>query len=147
MKYLFWAFIALVYVFLLAPIVFVVVGSFGGASMLVFPPEQFTLQWYSRISQPLIDALWVSLTAGAITTVIAVLLGTGIAMAISRGRRSYGETLKLISIAPIAVPSLAIGIALYHCAMLFWDFTGIQYAGTLAGVVIGHVVIALLSVR
>jgi putative spermidine/putrescine transport system permease protein len=143
MKFLYGAFIAAVYAFLLAPILFVVISSFGGDSILTFPPTELTLHWYSQISQPLLDSLWISLIAASFTVVISVFLGTGIALAISRGNRTYGETLKLVSIAPLAVPSLAIGIALYHCAMLFWDFTGVQFAGTITGVIIGHVVIAL----
>ncbi len=39
-----------VFIFLLAPIVFVVGASFGRSALLTFPPTGLTLEWYGRIS-------------------------------------------------------------------------------------------------
>ena len=44
----FLALIALLYVFLIAPIVIVVVASLNAGRFLVFPPEGLSLQWYVK---------------------------------------------------------------------------------------------------
>jgi putative spermidine/putrescine transport system permease protein len=143
MVYLYRTFIALVYLFILAPIIFVVMSSFGGAAILSFPPTELTLRWYESISGTLVDGLVTSLIIAGTTVLLAVLLGTGIALAIARGRGSYPQLLKTITVAPLAMPHLAIGIALFHASLLIWDQTGMQLAGSRAGLIIAHLVIAM----
>ena len=51
--------------------------------------------------------------------------------------------IRAVSIAPLSVPHLAIGVALYQTTMLFWDLSGVTLAGTFWGLVLGQSVIAL----
>ncbi len=143
MKIVFRIFVVLVYIFLMAPVVFVVLTSFSDSPLLAFPPTAFTFRWYGQISDDFINALEVSLLAGLATLVISVLLGTGIALAIARGRGRLTRVLNVVSVAPLSVPHLAIGVALYQTFLLQWDITSIEVVGTFAGLVAGHVVIAL----
>ncbi|HEX5326050.1 MAG TPA: ABC transporter permease [Acetobacteraceae bacterium] len=132
-----------IYLFLLAPLLFVVISSVGDAAMLAFPPRSLTLRWYRQISPELLDSLRVSLQAAAATTAITTVLGVWMALAIARGRGAFAGLLKAVSTAPLSVPHLAIGVALYQATMLSWDFSGVQLAGTFWGLVLGHSVIAL----
>lgn len=143
MRALFRLLILAIYLFLMAPLIFVVISSFGDAAMLAFPPRSFSLRWYGQISPELLEALWVSLQAAAATAATATLLGVWIAFAIARGRGAFPGLLKALSIAPLSVPHLAIGVALYQATMLSWDFSGVQLAGTFWGLVLGQSVIAL----
>jgi len=143
MRALFLALIAAIYLFLMAPFLFVALSSIGDSAMLAFPPRSFTLRWYGEISPQLVDALKVSLTAAAATMVLASALGIWMALAIARGRGAFAGFLRTVSIAPLSVPHLAIGIALYQAVLVFWDFSGVTLAGTLPGLVLGHSAIAL----
>lgn len=143
MRVLFRILIVSIYIFLMAPFLFIVISSVGDSAMLSFPPRSFTLHWYGQISPQLVDALWVSLQAAATTTVITSGLGLWIALAIARRRGLFVSFLKLVSIAPLSVPHLAIGIALYQAALLLWDFSGVTLAGTFPGLVLGHSAIAI----
>jgi putative spermidine/putrescine transport system permease protein len=142
-KIAFGAILVLVYAFLMAPIAFVVLSSFGDSALLAFPPTQFTLQWYSRIPAEFVASLETSLAAAGITVVLAILFGTGIALTISRGQGRLTQALGIVAMAPLSMPHLAIGIALYEIFLLQWDLTGLELAGSFAGLVAGHLVIAL----
>jgi putative spermidine/putrescine transport system permease protein len=143
MRILFGLLILSIFLFLLAPLAFVVISSFGDAAMLVFPPSSFTLKWYGLLSGKLADALEVSLEAAAASALISTVLGVWAGLAIARGRGAFVAFLKALSIAPLAVPHLAIGIALYQSAMLAWDVSGLELAGSFSGLVLGHSVIAM----
>lgn len=143
MKVLFRAIVALIYVFLLAPLVFVVISSLGRQAILAFPPDSISFAWYDEISPQLLDSLWISLEAAAAVTVVSSALGIWIALAIARSDTAFARFLRILSIAPLSVPHLAIGIALYQTTMLFWDATGITLAGNFWGLVLGQSVIAL----
>jgi putative spermidine/putrescine transport system permease protein len=142
-KTLFGLLILAIYLFLMAPLIFVAISSVGSAAMLAFPPRELTLHWYGQISPELLDSLWISLRAATATTLICTTLGIWIALAIARGRRPVAGLLRFVSIAPLSVPHLAIGIALYQTAQLSWDFSGLEIAGTFWGLVFGHCVIAM----
>ncbi len=127
----------------MAPFLFVAISSVGDSAMLSFPPQSFTLHWYGQISGKLVDALRVSLLAAAATMAIASAFGLWVALAIARGRGAFAGALRVLSIAPLSVPHLAIGIALYQAVLLLWDFSGVTLAGTFPGLVLGHSAIAL----
>jgi putative spermidine/putrescine transport system permease protein len=135
--------IVCIYIFLMAPFLFVAISSIGDSAMLSFPPHSFTLQWYERMSPKLVDALKTSLLAATATMAIASSLGLWMALAIARGRGAFVNFLKAASIAPLSVPHLAIGIALYQAVLLLWDYSGVTLAGTFPGLVLGHSAIAL----
>jgi putative spermidine/putrescine transport system permease protein len=143
MRALFLLLIAAIYVFLLAPFLFVAMSSVGDAAMLSFPPRSFTLRWYGQISPQLVAALWTSLVAATVTMAISSALGLWMALAIARGRGAFARVLRVAAITPLSVPHLAIGIALYQAALLLWDVSGVTLAGTLPGLVLGHSAIAL----
>lgn len=135
--------VALVFVFLLLPIASVVVSSFSASPMLAFPPRALTFEWYGKIPKEFVDALKVSLIAATATAVVATLAGVGIGLAIARGRNRGKAALNAVSVAPLTVPHLVMGIALYHTSLFVWDVTGVEIMETMAGLVLAHVVIAV----
>jgi putative spermidine/putrescine transport system permease protein len=130
--------VAAVIVFLMLPIVFVVFSSFGASSLMTFPPKSFSLHWYEAIPSDYYESLRVSLVVAFSTAVIAAITGTGTALAISRGRFAGTKALATFNLAPLMVPSLVIAVALFQFTGIFFDWTGIDLVGTLAGLVIGH---------
>ena len=69
--------IAIIYAFLLMPILLVVVNSFNASELLTFPPEGFSLRWYRAFadSDSFVEAFKFSLTLAAESPVIATLIG------------------------------------------------------------------------
>ena len=79
-----------------------------------WPPPGFTLKWLSVTwNRPDVwAALKLSVSVASLSTVIALLLGTLCAAAISRSRFFGRETISLLVILPIALPGIITGIAL-----------------------------------
>jgi spermidine/putrescine transport system permease protein len=107
------AYTALVYVFLYAPIVILVIFSFNAARRTA-TWEGFTLQWYARLAEnPLIrQAVINSLKVAAVATVIATVMGAMAGLALARyrfrGRLATGILLYL----PLVIPEIVLAAAL-----------------------------------
>jgi putative spermidine/putrescine transport system permease protein len=79
-----------------------------------WPPPGLTLQWFAVTwNRPDVwQALWLSVRVAAISTAVALVLGTLCAAAVSRGRFFGREVISLLVILPIALPGIITGIAL-----------------------------------
>lgn len=79
-----------------------------------WPPPGFTLKWLGITwNRPDVwEALWLSVRVAAIATLIAMVLGTLCAAAVSRWKFFGRETISLLVILPIALPGIITGIAL-----------------------------------
>jgi len=79
-----------------------------------FPPPGLTTQWFAVAwSRPDIwDALWLSLQVAAVATVLAMILGTLVAAAMSRARFFGREQISLLVLLPIALPGVITGMSL-----------------------------------
>ncbi|MBZ9657163.1 ABC transporter permease [Phyllobacterium lublinensis] len=79
-----------------------------------FPPPGLTLKWFAVTwERPDVwQALWLSVRVAAISTLIALVLGTLCAAAVSQTRFFGRETISLLVILPIALPGIITGIAL-----------------------------------
>lgn len=131
------------FVFLLAPIVMVVVSSFNGVGVFAFPPREFTTRWYYEIDPGYYSALYVSLIVATCTTLLAILVGVPAALALARGRFAGRDVLNAIVLSPLMVPALVTGVALFQFSLLFWDVFGVGLAGSIPGLVIGHLTFAI----
>ncbi len=79
-----------------------------------FPPPGLTLKWFAVTwERPDVwQALWLSVRVASISTMIALVLGTLCAAAVSQTRFFGRETISLLVILPIALPGIITGIAL-----------------------------------
>lgn len=129
----------LIALFLLLPIVFIVLLSFGSSQWLVFPPPGWTLKWYEQFfSNPewMASAL-TSFKVALLTTLCAVALGLPTAFALVRGRFPGRELLYGLFTLPMIVPLVIIAVAVYAL------FLKLGYTGTLFSFVVSHVIVAL----
>lgn len=132
---------ALVYFFLYAPIVILVVFSFNAARQTAFW-EGFTLDWYRRLLDDdlLFRSVRNSLVVAGITTVVSVLLGTPAALALARlavrGQRGKRATQALLYL-PVIIPEVVLGAALVTF------FGAVELRLSLWTVVIAHVVFSV----
>jgi putative spermidine/putrescine transport system permease protein len=101
--------------FLHLPLLLILVYAFTTEdSSYRFPPPGLTLRWFAVAwqRQDIWDALWLSVRVAAVSTLVALVLGTLAAAAISRSRFFGREAISLLLILPIALPGIITGIAL-----------------------------------
>jgi len=138
MRTIFYSFVALVYTFLLVPVVMTVWGSVATSPMLTFPPRGFTLDWYRAIPAEFFAALTVSLEVAIATTVLATIVGVPAALAIVRGGFPGRSIVSAFCLSPLMVPTLVLGVAGFQ----FWtraaDVIGYNITGSILGVVVGQ---------
>ena len=101
--------------FLHLPILLIFVYAFSTEdSSFVWPPPGFTLRGFGAAwERPDIwQALGLSLRVAAISTAVALVLGTLVAAAVARSRFFGREAVSLLVILPIALPGIITGISL-----------------------------------
>jgi putative spermidine/putrescine transport system permease protein len=105
---------AITLAFIYAPLAVIGLYAFNERRTLQWPIPGLTLDWFGRaFENPGVrDALWTSLKAATGATVIALLLGTLAAFAVSRYRFFGRETISFLVILPIALPGIVTGMAL-----------------------------------
>jgi putative spermidine/putrescine transport system permease protein len=130
--------VSLIFVFLVTPIVFVVFASFNESALLTFPPDQFTLQWYGKIPRSFFEGLQTSIVLGISVSALSTLLGTPAALAIVKGRFPGRRFLNTLTMSPLMVPALVIGVSMFQFFNWIWDITGVSLGGHLIGLVLGH---------
>ncbi len=132
-------FLALVLLYLFAPVFVTVLFSFTTSPRLSLPIEGFTLDWYRRaFADPLFaTALTNSLILALVTAVVSVTLGVTFAFGVARFRRHARQRLLTVSLIPATVPALVLGIAL----AVF--FTALGRPPGLPNAAIGHILVAL----
>lgn len=129
------AYLAAFLVFMLAPLFFIVVNSFNDAVYSVFPPEGVSLRWYRHLLErdEFLVALRNSAIVAAIVCGLALTLGTGVALAIVRGRWARREIVQSLFLTPLLVPRVVIGVAALMMAIevsLYPSFTSTVLAHT-----------------
>lgn len=136
-RYAFLGLLVLLYVFLIAPIVIVVMASLNAGRFLVFPPEGLSLQWYAKFldSGPFVRSFLFSLRLAAVVTLIATMIGTAAALYVVRHARQRG-VLRMLLVAPLQLPGIMTALAL----LIF--YYGVGLGGTsYLGLLMGHVVV------
>ena len=107
-----WA--VVVYVFLFAPIVLLVLFSFNANKFGTFPFTGWTTDWYGQVfsDYQIKDALSTSLKVAAEVTLISTVVGTAAAFPLVRSRLPFRSGVRIGFILPIMIPGLLIGVSL-----------------------------------
>ncbi len=127
------------YLFLLAPILVVIVVSFDTRPYLAFPPAGLSLGSYAKVfhNQAFIDAFGRSVAIGAVVGVLAVSIGTLLALAFLRRGPRGRAWLDLLVAGPLLVPHIALAMGtMLVLAMVGW-------LDSYQGVILAHLGITL----
>jgi putative spermidine/putrescine transport system permease protein len=132
-------FCAAVSVFLVAPTLVLVPMSFSSGRTLAFPPPGFSLRWYENLFG---EPVWrfaslTSVRVAMLTAILATALGTAAAFGLERGRFGGRRVVNALILSPMIVPLIIVAIGMYAV------FVGWGLLGSVAGLVIGHTVLAL----
>ncbi len=135
---------ALMFLFLYAPIVILVLFSFN-ASTFGTTWEGFTLRWYGNLfrDRRLVQAFINSLYVAGVSTLISTIIGTMVALALERyrfrGRAIYDGLIYM----PIVIPEIVMAVSLLVFFAFGFDLLhalfGLRLRFSLTTVIIAHV--------
>ena len=125
--------------FLLAPLAVIAAASFSPTPVFDLPVGGASLRWYGRIGQMdgFWPALWLSLQIAALSTAIALVLGTLAAIAITQGKLPGSEAIGTVLVSPLMMPGLVLGIALLQY------YRAIGFSAAWSGLLLAHLVVTL----
>lgn len=115
------AYALLVVLFLLAPLIVAVGLSFSSGTRIEFPPPGFSLRWYREILdiEAFRSGLVNSLGIGAAVAVISAIGGTAAAIALNHFRFRGRAFMQSLTLLPLALPGVVLGLALLSAIGLF----------------------------
>lgn len=157
---------ALIFFFLIAPIIIIMPLSFNAepyftftTKMLTLNPEGFSMRWYDNLltfgmvspdalrdgswwSDVWNNAKWVqaaknSIIIGFFSTIVATVLGTIAAMGLSRPEMPYRKVIMALLISPMIVPIIITATG------LFFFYSDIGLSGTYFGVIMAHATLGI----
>ncbi len=134
------AYVGAVYAFLLLPIVMIVVMSLNAGEILSFPPQGLSLRWFGALwsNQGFMRAMGTSLMLATIAMAVSTVIGTAAAIYVVRFSTRARDSLRLLLMLPLMLPEILTAIAL-----LFFLYAVGLGTKTMAGLVIGHVLVTL----
>ncbi|GLB60119.1 ABC transporter permease [Cytobacillus sp. NCCP-133] len=138
-KYIFNFVCVLVYVFLLAPIVVVLLSSLTTTEYIVFPPKGLTLRWYTELVEhpEFMQSFTLSIIVAFGTAIIATAIGTLASLAVVRHQfRGKTAIVQLVG-SPLLIPSVVFGVALLQ----FYSWIGL--AASPIALILGHIILTV----
>lgn len=132
-------FAALVYLFLMGPLVIVIGASLSDTTYLTFPPQGLSLRWFEKIFEMAAfkRTMITSFQIAFLGTAIALAIGVPAAYALNRYRISLPAWLSTLFVLPVLVPEIVLGFSLLRSVALSWDLP------IFATLLIGHTLIVL----
>jgi putative spermidine/putrescine transport system permease protein len=131
-----------VLLFLFVPIATIVLFAFDRSNVQSWPIKSFTTHWFSVAwDDPAVkSALWLSVKAGVVATLLALVLGSVAAFGVHKFRFFGRETISLFLVLPIALPGIITGLALRS----FFTFGGVNLS--LVTIIIGHTTFCIVVI-
>lgn len=131
--------VGLILFFLILPTLLVIPMSLSSTDYIEFPPRGLTLKWYTAYFA---DPDWMaatlfSLKIAAATTMSATIIGTMASLALVRGTLPFRSALQALTLGPMIVPHIILGVALYLV------FSPLRLTGSFAGFLLAHTVLAI----
>ncbi|MBC7596943.1 MAG: ABC transporter permease, partial [Kineosporiaceae bacterium] len=125
------------------PLIVVLINSFSTSKSLTWPPPGLTLDWWRKAFQSAgaLDAILTSVQVAIVATVVSLVLGTLISLALQRYKFFGRDAVSLLVILPIALPGNITGIALNNA---FRTILGVQLSNYT--VIIAHVTFCIVTV-
>ncbi|MDQ0390254.1 ABC transporter permease subunit [Labrys monachus] len=100
--------------FLYAPLILMVIFSFGASTLQSFPITDYTLHWYDDLSRntALLAAAQRSLIVAACVVIFSTTTGTGFALALHYQRMKGARAIEMLLTLPLAMPAVVLGVVM-----------------------------------
>ncbi|WP_110647325.1 ABC transporter permease [Salinicola peritrichatus] len=144
--YVFLVLCALIFLFLIGPLIVIIPLSFNAEpyftftpAMLHLDPAGYSLRWYQDFfsSSDWLNAIKNSFIVGISATILATVLGTVAALGLSSHHMPARGAIMTLLISPMIVPLII------SAAAMFFFFSKINLAQTYAGVILAHTVLGI----
>jgi putative spermidine/putrescine transport system permease protein len=134
--------VALVLAFLYVPIVIICLYAFNSSNVQSWPIAGLTTKWFSPAihNGDMRHALWLSVQAAVLATLIALVLGSAASFGVHRFRFFGRDSISFLLVLPIALPGIITGMAL-NSYFAFWKFNFGLWT-----IVIGHATFCVVVV-
>ena len=131
---MFIGFCALVFLFLVAPLVAIVPLSFNSGGYLFYPMEGFSLRWYDQFFASSAWRLSIRNTfiVGTSAALVATVLGTMAALGMARGRFPGRSLVMALVISPMILPFVITALG------MFFFFSSLGLTNSLLGLALAH---------
>jgi putative spermidine/putrescine transport system permease protein len=108
-----WGYLALVYLYLLGPMIVVIIAAFNSAQSFPSPFEGFTLHWFGELIRhdEFMKSMWISARVGLYAASIATLIGLPLSIFIVRSEFKGKAALEAFFNSPMIIPQVALSIA------------------------------------
>jgi ABC-type spermidine/putrescine transport system permease subunit II len=138
-RVLLWAWLVVVLLFLLAPLFVVVPVSFSATTFSTFPPSSYSMRWYDNYFNDAswTAATWLSIRLGLAVTVVSLVCGSAVAIALTRFDLPVRAPIRVLSMTPMIVPSIIVAIAVYS------QYVDFHLVNSFPGLVLAHTILAL----
>jgi putrescine transport system permease protein len=136
--------LALVFLFLYLPLIFMAVFSFNSTRQDA-EFTGFSLRWYEALTRDtkIVDGFWLSLKIATVSGLLSATLGTFCAFVLVRYRRFPGRTAFSGMVnAPLVMPEVVIGLSLLLLMVGAQNFLGWPQRGMLT-IILGHTLLGM----
>jgi putative spermidine/putrescine transport system permease protein len=130
------------FLFIIAPILLMVIGSFGEKWFGTLFPTGFTLEWYSKLFSRLmyVRAMKMSLQIASLTVLINAFLGiTSVYAVYVLNKQWLTKAFNFVILLPIAIPPVVMGLGLVQA----FNWPGFSLVGTWQLLVGAHVIFTM----
>lgn len=146
---LLWGFGGLVFAFLLAPLIILLLTSFTASRTVEFPPAGLSLRWYATLFDTLqgkpgtrfglTPSIWFSISLGVLVALVSVVSGVLAALALHKYRFWGKNLVNNMFLLPLTFPSLVTGVAL----LLMFSELRLFSSQRFIRLLMGHVIVAV----
>lgn len=128
-------------VLIVVPLLLTLYLSLFDEKLILFPPRGYTLGWYPAIIPNFGGAILTSLELGVASVAGSLLLGVPAGIGLARHRFRGRGVVATLLLAPLTVPGIALGLAIYVALVAVDERLGSAITGSMTGLVLGHMMI------
>lgn len=130
------------FIYLLLPVVIVVLAGLNSGNYLTFPPEGLSLRWVQAFltSDVFLPAYLFSLRLAFCVMAVSTVFGTMAAIFLTRVNFPGRSFVRAFFMAPLLLPGLVLGLALY---VYYLNVPVFGLSRTFGGMLIGHLLVTM----
>jgi len=128
-------------VLIIVPLLLTLYLSLFDEKLILFPPRGYTLAWYPAIVPNFGKAIVTSLKLCVLAVAGSLALGIPAGIGLARHRFRGRGVIATLLLAPLTVPGIALGLAIYVSLVAIDEQLGSAVTGSMIGLVLAHVMI------
>ncbi len=131
--------------FILMPLFFVTWLAFFQQEIATFPPEGYSLRWFTEVARnkAFASGFVLSMQVGLLATACGLLVGVPASLVVARSKFFGKQWINSLLIAPLVVPGVVLGTSMYVFQIEAETATGLPLMGSFWGLVAAHTLIVI----